>query len=133
MPAEVIDPQLNQTEKTWGVLRDLEKNFYAIYRKGDLNSPYRTIGQGTIVDVEKYDKASPAEQWGGGNIADEAFGISINHERTGPVYARLNIEIKEMFSDATGSALTSVIAIQNKMTSMNIPNAAQFDSEYFPK
>ena len=138
MPAEVIDPQLNQTERTWGVLRDLENHSFAIYRKGDINSELRYVCQGTIVDVDHYGEASPVEPWNGDNLEKEAFGVNVNHELTGPVYAMLNKRMKETFFKNNNSAKDTLKAVRDEIKNkdkhyddQDITNADSFNSDYY--
>ena len=54
---EVIDPQLNQTEKKWGILCDVDGTFFAKYIKKDINDPLRFVGQGTKLKMRCKSKA----------------------------------------------------------------------------
>ena len=138
MPAQVIDPQLNQSERKWGILCDQEGTFFARYNKTNKNDPLRFIGQGTVLDIVSYRNLPRPQLWNGVEITREAVVKSINDELTGPMYKMLNKRIRETLADPNGNPRATLQDIRNEIRNnrkslddSDITNADTFESEFY--
>jgi hypothetical protein len=140
MPAQIIDPRLNQIERKRGILCDLDGTFFAFYSKKDITDPLRFVGEGTILDVTKYNTLPRPELWHGVEITREAVVTGVNNDLTGPVYKMLNKRIREMFTDPKGDPKKTLKDIKDEIKNnrkrfddSDITNADTFESEFYPQ
>ena len=112
MSAKSIDPQLNQTEETWGILWDEDYGF-CTYNKGEKDDPLRFIPQGTTLNLleDEVDGKSKIGMkvkmheipvmWKGIEIQYHALKVVVDDENTGPVYHYINYHFKKLFNKKT--------------------------------
>jgi hypothetical protein len=122
MSAKSIDPQLNQTEETWGVLYDSELGF-CIYAKGKKNDELRYATQGTALILEeqeveigddiiigvKVKNLDVPVRWNGIEIKYRALNVKVDHENTGPIYRHLNEKLSEIIKGNNEEAIQDAL------------------------